>query len=387
MAASVNPLHSSELPKKIAGRAKAPARLNKFGRDPQSPSERMRASSDYETEKGYAPFFHAFMADWPRLSSGEVSCLLFNLVLCKSLGRGTKKGEPRPTKTLPMKVSELAEHCKCDERSIERELNGWQTRKVAAVTREAKGLVSIELLYKTWETLPDYKKPVDIATGKPAEEAAPEPTRIELTKDPVPCKAGGKSRAVKVDCSIRTFHLVNPSVVDFDITAVLQAGDLVITTKVPEAWLTKAAKQAASGNGFNELSSSPRHGRPQEKTRVDHPRAAELVKLFDPLLGKSQAVLLSMDPSALQAACNAIKDCDHDYLVKFVIQRAASKISKPSHVKIICTEALESWKVSKEPGLIIHDQKAAQTERPRRKSFAEGVLQDVRSRLARGEKL
>ena len=120
MSALPNPLSSN--PKKSPGRAARPSKLNQYGRDPQSPGERLRASSDYDTEKGYAPFYHAFLADWPRLAAGVVSWALLNVVICKSLGRATKKGEPRPAATLPLAVDELAALCRCDVRSIEREL-------------------------------------------------------------------------------------------------------------------------------------------------------------------------------------------------------------------------------------------------------------------------
>src|ERR1035437_5053667 len=296
MSALPNPLHTQ---KKAPGQAARPAKLNKYGRDPQSPAERLRDSSDYGTEKGYAPLFHSFLADWPRLSSGETSCLLFQVVLCKSLGRSVKKGEPRAVKTLPLAVSDLAALCRRDERSIQRELAGWQSRKVAGITVEGKGLVSIELLYRGWEALPDYKNVVSIETGEAEEEetaeneAAKESTRVELTKSPVPCKAGGRSKGVKIDCGVTKFHLVNPSSVDFDIMAVVISGDLGITIKVPNEWIQEAAKRELVSNEINSLDSPPRHGRPevppnggsrippQTGVAVTHPRADELHRIFD----------------------------------------------------------------------------------------------------------
>jgi hypothetical protein len=322
----------------------------------------MRASSDYDTEKGYAPFFHAFLADWGRLSSGHVSDMLFMGALSKSLGRSVRKGETRPTCTAPLLVSDLAALCGCDERSIQRELAGWQARKVAKVTPEGKGLVSIELLYRGWEALPNYKNVVDISTGAPVEDKTPddekakESTRVELTKVPLACKAGGRSKGVKIDCGIKQFHLVNPSVVDLEITAMVQAGDLVITTKVPDEWLQKAAKRAAALNVSNEIDSPPRHpcgtvpaneGSGLSPKRVNHPRAAELVKLFDPILAASASRLLSGDSVSLVAACEAVGDCDHNFLVHFAVQRAERPVKSPLHVKTICAEALASWKASK----------------------------------------
>ena len=356
MSALPNPLHTQ---KKAPGQAARPSKLNKYGRDPQSPSERLRASSDYDTEKGYAPLFHAFLADWPRLSSGEVSCLLMNLVLCKSLGRSVKKGEPRPQKTLPLFVSEMAEICRRDERSIQRELAGWQARKIAKVITEGKGLVSIELLYRGWEALPDYKNVVSIETGEPepedtvVDEGKPKATRIEITKAPVPCRAGGRTRAVKIDSGVTSFHLVNPSVVDFEITAMLQAGDLGITIRATDEW-QKIPKRESPSNRINDLDSSPRHdchGPARETTSkaidYSHPRAAELIKLFDPILAKSASRLLSGDSASLKAACEAVADCDHDYLVKHAIDRATREVKSPLHVKDICVDALRDWRASK----------------------------------------
>jgi hypothetical protein len=394
MSALANPLPSQQ--KKTPGRASRPSKLNQYGRDPGSPSERLRASSDYDAEKGYAPLFHAFLSDWPRLASGQTSWALRDVVLCKSLGRSVRKGEPRPACTAPLLVSDLAALCRCDVRSIERELAGWHARKVARVTPEGKGVVSIELLYRTWEALPDYKNVVDISTGAPVEDEtvddqkAKEHTRIELTKVPLPCKAGGRSKGVKVDCGIKTFHLVNASVVDLDITAMVQAGDLVITTKVPDDWLQKAAKREAASNGFNELDSASRHGRPsvpgntvtrKPGNTVTHPRASELVALFDPLLAASAARLLSGDPRSLQAACQAVGDCDHNFLVKVAVMRSASRIKTPLHVKDICADALASWKASLLPGAKLP--KAA----GQKKGFVDQVMGVFAERLKRDGKI
>jgi hypothetical protein len=366
MSALPNLLPSQQ--KKTPGRATRPSKLNQYKRDPQSLPERLRESSDYDTEKGYAPFFHAFNADWPRLQNGVTSCLLLNIAICKSLGRSVKKGEQRPAKTLPLAVSDLAVYCRCDERSMQRTLADWHARKIAKVTQEGKGLVSIELLYRGWEALPDYKNVVSIETGEaeeesPAEdEAAKESTRVELTKVPLACKAGSRSKGVKIDCGIKIFHLVNSSPVDLSITAMVQAGDFVITAKVPDEWLQEAAKRASVSNGINDLNSPPRHGRPeipsnggssippQKSVTVDHPRAAELIKIFDPLLAAGHVALLSSDLSSLSSACSAIQDCDHNYLVKFVMLRSVRGNMSTRAVSHICVEALKAWNTVKALG-------------------------------------
>lgn len=400
MGALLNPLPGE---RKQPAKAARPSKLNQYGRDPQSLGERARESSDYDTEKGYAPFFHAFNADWPRLSSGHVSDVLFMWVLSKSLGRSFKKGEPRPQSTLPFIVEEVASVLLCDVRSIERELAGWHARKVAKVTREGKGLVSVELLYRGWEALPNYKNMVSIETGGPSAEDAtpvdaekPQATRIELTKAPLPCKAGRRSKSVKIECGIKRFHLINPSAVDFDITAVVQAGDLGITIRATEEWLREAVKRIPVSNGINNLDSPPRHGsdglaretiaKAKSKAKAidyTHPRAAELAAIFDPLLKKSRARLISEDSVSLLKACEEYRSLPKDDLLHFLMAgdspRAARPISSPKHVAAIVREAVGNWvKLGGVPDVQLPAKK---------QGFVDGVLSDVARRLKRDGKL
>jgi hypothetical protein len=60
-----------------------------------------------------------------------------------------------------------------------------------------------------------------------------------------------------------------------------------------------------------------------------------------------RAGILSAEPIAWQAACEAVGNCDHDFLVHFAVQRAERPVKSPLHVKTICAEALASWKASK----------------------------------------
>jgi hypothetical protein len=369
MAALPEPLHT----RKPNSRPSAP-KTDQYDRDPNSPSERTRASSNYNAGTGYAPFYHSFLADLPRLSSGNACTLLILTILSKSLGRGAKKGEPRPTATLPVAISDLAQICRCDERTIERELAGLKARKIAKVEPAGKGKVSVELLYRTWRTLPDYKSNVVSIDGSEDEDEAKdeskakEATRVELTKRPQPARAGKSSRSIPVRCGVKAFRFQNDSVVDLSFTAVVQAGELVLSSQVPDAWMKTAAKRIAQSNGINNLTSATRHGRrepfaspspkPGDKSGSEgkakqgstsqnqppsHPRADEICNLFDPILLKSQSRLLSADPKALSEACQAVGSTDHDFLVHFVMTRAARPINSPSHVKHIVAEAARNW--------------------------------------------
>jgi hypothetical protein len=399
MSALPNTLPSQQ--KKTPGRA---SKAKEYGRDPQSPSERLRASSDYDTEKGYSPFFHAFLADLPRLTSGNSCTLLMMTLWAKSAGRGAAKGDPRPDWTLALSVEDLAQICRCDVRTIERELVALDKRGLAEIRRPGKGEIEARLRYRDWEALPDYRSSV-------VEMAGPDETVPELTDEqeakpgnqrvtgrkPVRLPAGALSKVFPVSCGVKTFRHKAEGPVDMEFSCVIQAGELLVVSRFPDDWREKVVNSLARSNGINENIPFPRHGCREEQANVGrnnseanvgrkvapvtHPRAPELVNLFDPLLAKSAAGLLSGDSSSLLAACEAVGDCDHNYLVKFAVQRASRPIKSPLHVKAICAEALASWKASLLPGAVF-PQKSS-----KKKGFTEGVMETFARRLARDGKI
>jgi hypothetical protein len=169
---------------------------------------------------------------------------------------------------------------------------------------------------------------------------------------------------------------------------VIQAGELLVVSRFPDDWKQKVTESLARSNGINENTSFPRHGCREEsvtvpaKKIVDHPRAAELVKLFDPILARSASRLLSGDSVSLQAACEAVADCDHNHLVKIAVERAAREIKSPATVQAICRDALASWKASK-----VLDGAGLPVVSAKKKGFADGVLADVARRLKRDGKV
>ena len=365
MGALLNPLPSE---RKQPAKAARPSKLNQYGRDPQSPSERLRASSDYDTEKGYSPFFHGFLADLPRLSSGNSCTLLLLTLWAKSAGRGAQKGQPRPDWTLNLSVEDLAQICRCDVRTVERELAALDKRGLAEVKRPAKGEVSARLLYRTWETLPDYKSAVvtmaepnePVADPETVDESKPGNQRVTGRK-PVRLSAGAISKVFPVSCGVRTFRHKAEGPVDLEFSCVIQAGELLVVSRFPDDWKQKVQNESGRSNGINENTSFPRHGcrgesetvpsnagtRIPAKKIIDSPRAAELCRIFDPFLAHSGASLLSMDSSRkfCLEACQRVEDCDHDYLAKFVANR--SKIKSVVAVPDICAAAVASWRASK----------------------------------------
>jgi hypothetical protein len=358
MSALPNPLHSEQ--KKTPGRALRPSKLNQYGRDPSTRSEQLRVSSDYGKETGYAPFYHSFWADIPRLTSGNSCTILIGVLWDMSAGRGMKKGQPRPEWSVSLRVEDLAQICRCDVRTIERELAALDKRGLAEIRRPGKGEVEARLKYRDWEALPDYQSSVvKMPEPEAVDESKPENQRVTGNK-PVRLAAGALSKAFPVSCGVKTFRHKAEGPVDMEFTCVVQAGELLVVSRFPDDWREKVANAIPWSNGINENASFPRHGCREEAAKVErksvaeksppavqHPRAAELHRIFDPVLAHSGASLLSMDSSRKFSleACQKIEDCDHDYLARFVANR--SKIKSVLAVPDICAAALASWKASK----------------------------------------
>jgi hypothetical protein len=289
-------------------------------------------------------------------------------------------------------------------RTIERELAALDKRGLAEVRRPGKGEVEARLKYRDWEALPDYKSAVvempanDEAAPELTDEQEAKPGNQRVTgKKPVRLPAGALSKAFPVSCGVKTFRHKAEGPVDLEFSCVIQAGELLVISKFPEDWRQKVEKSLGRSNGINENTSFPRHGCREEQAKVErkqaaqkplpaaqHPRAAELNRIFDPVLAHSGASLLSMDSSRKFSleACQKIQDCDHDYLARFVANR--SKIKSVLAVPDICAEALASWKASKvlDGAGLVSPQNST-----KKKSFADGVLADVARRLARDGKV
>lgn len=242
-----------------------------------------------------------------------------------------------------------------------------KTIKVGGVPKYA-----VSLLYSKWRALEDYaiwkRRQVVAIDESPADETVDDEAPAAISKDavvvtkPRRIAPGRASKAAKVNGGVTEFVFQNDSDCAADCSAVLQSGRLVAIFKASAQATGELKAKAQCSPGVTsekgeEKGNAARHGCrgvpanggipiPPQALTVDHPRAAELIKIFDPLLAAGHVALLSSDLSSLSSACSAIQDCDHNYLVKFAVQRAARKIGSPRSVVAICTEALASWKAS-----------------------------------------
>jgi len=272
-------------------------KLDQYGRDPESPVERLRAQSNYDAQTGYFPFYHAEMAALPRLA------VCYALVLTvKRLSIGRPRAhvkDPHHAWTLPISTAELAEYCRCNVRDVQRQISEMESRGMIAVKTVKNGTVkyAVSLLYPKWRELDDYavwkrRQVVDIddhieeSESDDAEQLPISKEAVALFKKPAAVRPGRASRAAKVSVGIRDVVCQNDSkAVDLIFNPVVQSGRLVITATCANS--ESKAKGEEKGN-------AERHTRrdipPNEKTDTQHFDSAVRRRYFRNLLWNRRGV-------------------------------------------------------------------------------------------------
>jgi hypothetical protein len=361
------------LPKPLAPRIKkpvvresAPPKRDQYGRDPESAAEKLRGQSDYDADTGYAPLYHAALADLPRLSSGAV-CYAFVLVVnMLSYGRGKDKSGQRYEWTLPITQQTLADLCRASVRQIQREIEDLSRRGMIRTKQAKRGQgFEISLLYRDWRGLEDYavwkRQQIVVMDETPDEETedeSPMPisrNAVRLVKKPLAVRPGRASRAVKVSVGVKEFAFQNDSKsVDLAFDAVIQSGRLVVSAtsgKTEESRHDTHVVSVPSDGGSKKNRHdthvvSPATDGGIENKKYPPEREHQVAALFDPLLQRSGSRLLSPDKKALQTACSELGAMPYEWLEGFVIkQRAKRAISGPRVVAAIVKEARLNWEV------------------------------------------
>jgi hypothetical protein len=311
---------------------------------PVSYLDQARAKTNYAPRRftGFIPLPLAASAEMRRLASGFAGLCLLQVIMEQTLGKRVKETEPFCETTDDLSTAYLAEAARCDERTLQRELLGMAQRGIISYVKGRKGLWRITPLFRKWDSLPDYKPgpmvepELDQANEPEQPEGEREQTVTRLTEKPVLVRAGSSSRKIKVPCGISEFYC--KSNLDIHFEAVVQGGSLCFSFIGPQ--FQAAGNDLLKAKG---MQAKMRHG-----CRILHPRAVELSDLFDPLLllnhgGRS----LYGDFVCLKAACEAVGQVPHDYLVKLVIDRAARPIKSPKAAVAICKEIALNWERSK----------------------------------------
>ncbi len=372
---------------------------DKYGRDPGSALERLRASSDYQAETGYAPMFHAALADLPRLASGAVFYAFILHVNRLSYGRGKDSAGKRITATLPISAATLAELCCCNVRQIQRELGELKDRGVISCKQVKKaGSVEyvISLLYADWRGLEDYTawkraQVVAIDDGLELELESGDEDIMPVSKDAVrltkraeTVRPGRSTRPKPITVGVRSFKVQNTGGVDVEHEAVIQSGGCLVVSFTSSPVEQKGEQQANTerrtrragrltpsdstgdfsessdavadeAKGEHKANAERRTRRADQLSTLESTRdlpdtAVKLARLFDPLLQKSGARLLSPDKVALAAAVSEVGAMPFEFLEDFVLHpkrgRAARPISGPRAVASIVRDARENWEAA-----------------------------------------
>jgi hypothetical protein len=374
-------------------------------KDPTAISEvqRRRAITNYNKPRisGFAAIPMAAGPDGRRITSPSGWCIL-STILEECFGRRVEKDEPFKEETLPIGMAKLAELAMIEPRTAQRELKYMRKHKIIQVQESKKGLYVIQPLVRDWASLPDYKpEPMEESTpNEPdepktdSEDKAKDKTVTQVTSKPVRVAPGKPSKPVKVECGVTALQFAAD--IDAEYSAVVQGGTLLVSLKRWQAKDGITISKETRSSEINNLVSNSRHphrtngtdekrtegekriegeqvtggqsspgGRgsqsrqgippvqkqarqPQPDITSYHPRSKELADLFDPFLLKSCGKSLSGDHTALLAACEAIQDTDHDFVVKCVVDRAARPISGPRAAVAICKEIAHNWKKAKD---------------------------------------
>lgn len=335
--------------------------LDKYGRNPASLPEKLRARTDYAAGEGWAPQFIAAWADLPRLSSGAVCSHMVGIINVLSYGRPRKSGAPWYEWTEPISAADLAELCRCNVRDIQRQLSEMESRGMIGVKQIKQGGVkySLSLLYSKWRELEDYavwkrRQVVAIDEALDDEETAEDESPAEVSKDavqvfksPAVVRPGRASKVKKLPSAVNAFVFQNDSSLDASCTAVIQSGCLVVSAQVKkgESETKGESKANAARHTRRAVPSNEGSTNPPTKAAI-HPRAEEICKLFDPLLQKSGSRLLSPDSAALNAACVELGSVPNAFLWHHVMSeggRGSRPISSPRAVVSILKECRENF--------------------------------------------
>lgn len=392
------------------------AKVQPISRSRDEVAAEFSKGSSYADWSGWGTVARVMTCDMFSLSSGA-ACWALITYLVQQAGRSRSRSE-KPCFEVEIYKPELALLIRTTTHTINGVLSMLAERKLAVVAHAAAERSTVRLVfdaekiggknypgwsevakvpYDEWFIARERAKAEELRDEADEHDAAADEAEngvkrgiVELTKRPRRVKPGHQEKPLSVTTGVRTYRMdlvEDEKAVDVSYTAAVHSGEFVATVCIPPLKTlqsTQHAKRADSGSyvetpgrprpdnsklpanvGSDEYphvgvvdggqSSQRGHGTQSNgKSPVQHPRATELSSLFDPFLLKSCGKSLSGDSVALLAACEAIQDVDHDFLVKVVVDRAARPISSPRAAVAICKEIAHNWKRAKDlpPGIV-----------------------------------
>ncbi len=299
-----------------------------------------RYKTDYSADTGYSPAYHDAVRHKPRLC-GESAVMrdLIEYANIRSYGRPRGKKDPRHVWTDTLTTEELAEHCRCKVREIQRQLSEMEERGMISV-RRLKGGIEISLLYAAWAKVEDYavwqrKQKVaaidesELYTEAAADEepAAPGKEAVPVFKRPLAVRPGRASKAAPINAGVKEFVFVNRNAkVEVVCEGVIESGRFTLYTdfRFPAASVGANEKRKSVNNdagipvtpstATNQFSKIASGKSPTQPITLP-PGGDKLPSLFDPsLLGNNPPQSLAGDPVTWRKACAAMGPMPFDVL-------------------------------------------------------------------------
>ena len=224
--------------------------------------QRLRQQSEFEAQTGWCQFYHAWRAELPRLCPGLSCRSLIDAVSSEiniQAAKAKKSGKQSSEWSPDLDKAALALECCTDKRTVDRDIKYLESSGMAQVRHSIRGTVSIRLMYRDWQNLPDYAPP-DRPEPSPADQPEIPKETFNLVKSPQPVKAGQFSERVKVACAVSFFRFQAAGAVDLAFTAVVKGGEFLVTSReVVSKRNAQGEEQAKAPSGISKLDVQSRH--------------------------------------------------------------------------------------------------------------------------------
>ena len=217
-----------------------------------------RWRADGTPENFYTPLAHTVLPHLFRLKRGgdQESLLLWCWRLTIGLERA--KDEPAPRSTGKQKWADLAEVLHCSTQQVKDDAEDASKRGLIKIDKTTAGHVDIEVLWRDWEKLPDYKAPrPELVKPKPEE-----PERV-LSKYAV--SSGQKLPYRPIPEGVKDYRLEAGSASAFSVSEVVRAGKITLRIDLPE---TKELGHKNRKSTVSEKTESSENSHEQEAKEV-----------------------------------------------------------------------------------------------------------------------
>jgi hypothetical protein len=188
--------------------------------------QRLRKLTEWKadgTPRNYfTPQPHIWWQDLPRLTRGKTQHLLIEYAWRMTAGLERDPKAPAPEKTPLLAWRDLAELFHCSVQEVKDDAKDAAVRGLVAIETPTGG-VTIQVLWKAWEGLPDYKAPRPVLVKT---ESKPEKERPLF--DPFDVRRGSRCSSLPLPPDVNGYRFeVSDGLDSFRVAPLVKSGKLV----------------------------------------------------------------------------------------------------------------------------------------------------------------